>query len=304
MELIKLSLNNENKIPNDIVACIGEFDGVHIAHQKLIEEVVSISKKKQLKSAIITFDPHPDFVLKKKNDFTYITPLKDKISYVQSKYDLDYFIVINFSIELSQLPYIDFYNMFLKTLDTVVIGFDFRFGYRGLGNGSVLKELHDNVVVIEKIAINDEKIGSTNIIELLSNGKIQEVNKLLGRNYTLSGNVSLGSQIGNKIGYPTANIDIDENYCLLKQGVYAVNVIVDNKKHLGIANYGYNPSFNQVVKPRLEVNIFDFNEDIYSKYIEVEFLENIREELKFNSIDDFLIQIQKDCQYCITKYGG
>ena len=114
MELIKLNLNNENKIPNDIVACIGEFDGVHIAHQKLIEEVVSISKKKQLKSAIITFDPHPDFVLKKKNDFTYITPLKDKISYVQSKYDLDYFIVINFSIELSQLPYIDFYNMFLN----------------------------------------------------------------------------------------------------------------------------------------------------------------------------------------------
>ena len=303
MELIKLDLNN-NLLPKHIVACIGEFDGVHIWHQKLIEEVILISKQKHLSTAIVTFDPHPDFVLNKSNDFAYITPLDEKIKFIENKYNIDYLIVINFSNELSQLNYDQFYELFLSNIDTIVVGYDFKFGYKGLGNVSNLKQLHENVIVIDEIKYNNEKIGSRKILNLLSDGDIITANKLLGRLYKLSGIVSKGSQIGNKIGYPTANIEINENYTLLKKGVYAVRIKYNNKYYLGICNYGYNPSFNKIVKARLEVHIFDFNKDIYGELLEVEFIENIREEIKFPSIDDFLKQLKKDCDYCISNYGG
>jgi riboflavin kinase/FMN adenylyltransferase len=128
--------------------------------------------------------------------------------------------------------------------------------------------------------------------------------KLLGRLYKITGVVSKGSQIGNKIGYPTANINIDESYCLLKKGVYAVRIQYNNKYYLGICNYGYNPSFNKIIKPRLEIHIFDFNEDIYGEVIDVEFIENIRDEFVFPTVDDFLNQLKKDCDYCKNNYGG
>ena len=142
MELIKIDLQN-NKIPSNIVACIGEFDGIHLAHQKLIEEVEKISIEKNIPSSIITFDPHPDFVLNKNSDNTYITPLNEKIKFVNDNYNIDYFIVINFTEQLSKLPFDEFYDLFLKTINTIVIGYDFRFGYKGLGNESNLKKLHD-----------------------------------------------------------------------------------------------------------------------------------------------------------------
>lgn len=303
MELINVSIKN-NMMPQNIVACVGEFDGVHIGHQKLIEEVVRISKQKNIPSGIITFDPHPDFVLNKKTEFTYITPLEEKIKYIETMYNLDYFIIVNFDLEMSRLDYHDFYNLFLKNLDTIVVGYDFRFGFKGMGNVDVLNQLHKSVIVIDKIIFNDEKIGSKNIIKLLSLGDINTTNKLLGRLYKITGVVSKGSQIGNKIGYPTANINIDESYCLLKKGVYAVRIQYNNKYYLGICNYGYNPSFNKIIKPRLEIHIFDFNEDIYGEVIDVEFIENIRDEFVFPTVDDFLNQLKKDCDYCKNNYGG
>lgn len=303
MELIRLDLN-KSLLPKDIVACIGEFDGVHIGHQKLIEEVLFISNDKKLPSAIITFDPHPDFILNKNNDFTYITPLDEKIRLISEKYNLDYFIIINFSKELSQLNYDKFYELFLKDINTIVVGYDFKFGHKGLGNVNNLKQIHKNLIVVDEIKYNNEKIGSRKILSLLSEGDIISANKLLGRLYKLSGIVTKGSQIGNKIGYPTANIEINDNYSLLKKGVYAVRIKYNNNHYLGICNYGYNPSFNKIVKARLEVHIFNYNKDIYGELLEVEFIENIREEINFPSIDDFLIQLKKDCEYCVSKYGG
>jgi len=299
MELIKIDLQN-NKIPENIVACIGEFDGIHLAHQRLIEEVISIGKKKNIPSAIITFDPHPDFVLNKNSKKNYITPLSEKIRYINDNYALDYFIIIHFTEQLSKLTYEEFYNTFLKLINTIVIGYDFKFGNQGLGNQFNLKQLHNNVVVIEKINLNGEKIGSKQIINFLVDGKVIQANKILGRFYKIAGVVSLGSQIGSKIGCPTANINIDDDFCLLKKGVYAVRIKVKGNYYLGIGNYGYNPSFNKIIKPRLEVHIFDFNENIYNEYVEVEFIENIRDEKVFPSIDDFLTQIEQDSKYCKT----
>lgn len=302
MELIKLSLGNCN-VPSNIVACIGEFDGVHIAHQRLIEEVIKLGKSKNLKTGIITFDPHPDFILNKSYNEEYITPHNHKLD-ILNDYLIDYFIVIEFTKELSNLTYDLFYDKFLKGLNTIVIGYDFKFGNKGLGNSTVLKQMHNNVVVIDKISINDKKIGTQNIINCLKKGEVALANNMLGRFYKIKGTVIKGSQIGNKIGYPTANVDITEKYCVIKKGVYAVRVLLENKYYLGIANYGINPSFNEIEKPRLEVHIFDFNKDIYYENIDVEFLEYIRDEVKFNGVDEFLLQLNKDCNYCINKYGG
>ncbi len=304
MELIKIDLNNYNLIPKNIVACIGEFDGIHSAHQQLINKVIEISKIKKLPSSIITFDPHPDFVLNKNKVEEYVTPLIEKFNLVDEKYFLDYFIVISFTEELSKLPYQDFYNNFLKNINTIICGFDFRFGKFGQGNSNILKKLHENVVVIEKISYNDNKIGTTGIIDYLHQGNMKMVNLLLGRYYKVSGVVKEGSKIGKTMGYPTANLEITDKYCNVKNGVYVVKVDIENSFYLGIANYGYNPSFNKISKPRLEVHIFDLNENLYGKVMSVEFIEFIRDEKVFNSKEDFIKQLQIDCKYCLDNYGG
>ncbi len=304
MELIKVELNKNIIIPNNIVACIGEFDGVHVAHQKLIDEVIIIGNKKRLKKAFITFDPHPDVVLKKSTIEKYITPSEEKIKFIQNNYDFDYYIIINFTEELSQLSYIDFYNMFLKSINTIIVGYDFRFGFKGTGTAEVLKQIHSNVIIINQISYDNNKVGTQNIINCLLNGDVSTAYQLLGRFYKIVGKVKRGSQIGRTINYPTANIEISDKYCLVKKGVYAVRVKYNNLFYLGIANFGVNPSFNEISIPRLEVHIFNFDLDIYDEELEVEFIEFIRGEVVFPSKDDFKIQLSKDCNYCISKYGG
>ena len=165
MELIKVSFE-KNIIPENIVACIGQFDGVHIAHQALIEQVISIGKQKKLKTGIITFDPHPDFILNKTLKEEYITPFTEKKQIIE-KFNVDYLIVINFSYELSKLTYDEFYNKFLKKINTIVVGYDFKFGYKGIGNVDILKKMHNDVIVVDKITVNNNKVGTKNIINYL-----------------------------------------------------------------------------------------------------------------------------------------
>lgn len=306
MEIIKINLNNV-VLPNDLVACIGVFDGIHRGHQELIDKVMEIGNKENKKTAIVTFDPHPDFILNKSFENVYITPLDQKIKLIDKMYNIDYSIIVDFNDELASLSYLDFYNLFLKNFSKIIVGYDFRFGYKGNGNSYILKELHhDNVIIIDKIydEYSHEKIGTKQIIDYLKQGNIEKANYLLGYKYTITGKVIKGSQIGSKIGYPTANIEISDKYCYVKKGVYALNVKINNMNYLGIGNYGINPSFNKIINPRLEIHIFDFNKDIYGYNIEVEFIEFIREETVFPSVDLFLEQLKKDCKYCIEKYGG
>lgn len=306
MELINLDLNNI-EIPKNIVACIGVFDGVHLGHQRLIKSVEDKGKELNLKKAVITFEPHPDFILKKNNNEKYLTPLEEKRKIIEYYFDIDYFIVIKFNKELSKLSYIDFYNLFLKKINHIIVGYDFKFGYLGEGNIEKLQKLHSNCTIIDKVesGFNDEKVSSKLIIKLLNEGNICLVTKLLNnRFYRISGIVNHGSHIGTKIGFPTANLDVLTNYYLMKNGVYAVRINIKNKYFLGIANYGCNPSFNKIDKPRLEVNIFNFNEDIYNEMIDVEFMEFIREEICFNNVSEFISQLKKDIEYCNNKYGG
>lgn len=303
MELIKVKFN-ENKIPDGITACIGEFDGVHIAHQKLIEKTIQIGDEYNLKKGIITFEPHPDYVLNKNKEEKYITLLDEKIKYIEQNFNIDYFILIDFNLQLASLTYEKFFEMYLKNIKYLIVGYDFKFGKYGEGNIEKLKQIHNNVIVIDQINYENKKISSSLITNYLKNGNINLVNMLLGRPFSVVGTVSEGSKIGSSIGFPTANIWIDKKYCDIKKGVYACYGIIDNKKYLGICNYGVNPSFNKINSPRLETHFFDFDQNLYGKIIKIELIDFIREEAKFQSIDEFLIQLKKDINICKEKFGG
>ena len=164
-------------------------------------------------------------------------------------------------------------------------------------------QLHKNVCVVNCLEYNNKKIGSELIRQLLNKGNIKEVNYLLGRNYYVRGIVSGGSRIGRKIGYPTANISIDKEFQLFKEGVYAIIITIESIQYLGIANFGTNPSFNKVDAPRLEVFIFNFNSNIYNDNVKVELLEYIREEKTFKDKEEFKEELQNNCKYVEEKYG-
>ena len=296
MDVIKIY----NEIPklDNLVCAIGQFDGLHVAHLKLVEETLRIGKEKNLKTGLITFDPHPDFILNKQNNKTYLTPLENKIKLIESL-NLDYLIIINFTIEVASLDPSIFVNKYLTSLGVkeIVCGFDFKFGKFGKGRPNHIIEYSNNeinVTVIDEIKFNEEKIGTTQIKELLSVGKVDIVKELLGRYYSITSTVIKGSQIGSKIGVPTANLLIKEDFFDVLSGVYSVIVKVNNQKHLGVCNIGHNPSFNFQASKRLEIHIIDFNEDIYDEEVEVSFIKYIRGETVFKDIDLFKEQIKKD----------
>lgn len=306
MELINISINDYKKLNNlpleKMVTCAGEFDGIHIAHQELFNKTIENAKKNDLFSCVITFHPHPDYVLGLRNDFTYITPLDEKNKIIES-FGFDYLVLIEFSRELASLDYLSFYEMFLKRFKMLVVGFDFSFGFKGLGKVNDLIKLHQDVIVVKCLEYKAKKIGSELIRQMLLKGEIEEANYLLGRNYYITGVVLGGSKIGRTIGYPTANVQIDKEYQLFKEGVYAILITIKDTKYLGIANFGTNPSFNKVDSPRLEVFIFNFSDNIYNDEVKVELLDYVRAEIVFSSKEEFQKELSKNCEYVKEKYG-
>ena len=193
---------------------------------------------------------------------------------------------------------LDFINEFIvKTnIKHIICGFDFHFGKNGEGNFETLIQNEKNdyeVSVIKKQEYNHHKISSSYLKEALTNGDVELVEKLLGRYYCVSGKVVHGLKNGRKIGFPTVNIDAN-NYFLPKNGVYGVIIVIDGKRYLGMANLGYNPTFNVLTKVSLEVNIFDFDQDVYGKNVTVFFIKKIRYEKRFNSIDELINQLNQD----------
>jgi len=295
MELIKFDFNKNYNI-EDLVVALGEFDGLHLAHQTLINKTINFSKELNVKSAIISFDPHPDFVLKKRRNQGYITPLSVKAKSLE-ELGIDYFIVVPFTEEFGRRSPLDFEKNVLEkfNIKKIVVGFDYRYGYKGAGTTESLKEKYP-VFVLNRIDFLDHKMGSYEVRELLMAGEVEEVTKILGRFYNITGKVVSGNQVGQKIGIRTANVTLDEDYHRLKKGVYGVIVTIDGRKFLGVCNIGNNPTINYVQKPRLEVHILDFNEMIYDKIISVDFSVFIREERKFDNVDDLVFQINQDIE--------
>ncbi|MDY0074511.1 MAG: bifunctional riboflavin kinase/FAD synthetase [Acholeplasmataceae bacterium] len=276
----------QNKEPLTIT--IGNFDGLHLGHQQLIERVLSYPDTKH---GVMTFDPHPSSVLRRQ-PFRTLTQKDDKID-LFAKYPLDYAFIVTFDPSFSELR-IDQFIDFLRRISVrrIVIGRDARFAYRGEGTIAHLKK-YFFVDVVEDLVYNHTRVSTTYIKDFLSTGDLGSARKLLNRHYDIKGIVVHGNKIGNKLGYPTANIDYD-NYYLPKSGVYYVKVIIDNKLYHAMANIGNNPTLNFSFEKRLEIYILDFNQQIYGKKIDIIFMHYLREELKFRNKKELIEQLGKD----------
>tara|TARA_Y100000739_G_scaffold98487_1_gene84527 strand:- start:321 stop:1241 length:921 start_codon:yes stop_codon:yes gene_type:complete len=296
---MKIIKSNTIKIPksNFNITTIGSFDGIHLGHKKILQTITKSAKKNNGKSILITFWPHPRYVLKKNNDFKLLTSLDEKIKiFEENKIDILY--VIDFSLKFSKVSAYNFVkNILLDELKTncILIGYNNNFGKNREGNIKYLEQnkniFNIDVISIPKQSVDKISISSTKIREYLINGKIQSANQLLGRKYSINGKVVRGNGIGRKINFPTANIQINEPKKLLpKNGVYAVKVILNKKTYLGMLNIGYKPTIENK-KKTIEVNIFKFSKDIYNNKISIDFIKRIRNEKKFKNLNELKKQL-------------
>ncbi len=289
-----------HKIPiqDNIVSAIGYFDGLHLGHMALVKETLSISKTKGYKSALMTFDHQPGYILGYLKEEKYLSSMLDRKEILE-QLGIDYLFIIDFSKDVAKLTPEKFIQKYLfnVSIKHLVCGFDFRFGYKNQGDASYLLEYPDiDISVIDEVIYNNIKISSSRIRQCLDLGKIKEANILLGRNYTITGKIIKGRQIGRTIGFATANVDYN-NYYLPKRGVYVVKTYIHNQEYMGMCNIGLNPTFSELSYYSLEVNILDFNEDIYGEYLKVEFYDIIREEKSFANRQGLIDQLIHDQQY-------
>lgn len=299
---MKIIKSNTIQIPksNYNVATIGSFDGIHLGHKKILQTITKTAKKNNGKSILITFWPHPRYVLNKNNNLKLLTSLKEKVKIFKEN-KIDYLYIIDFSISFSKVSAKKFVeNILLEKLKTncVLIGYNNHFGKNKEGNINYLEKNKNvfgiDIISISKQSIDKISISSTKIREYLSNGKIQSANKLLGRKYSISGKVVKGNGIGRKINFPTANIEINEPKKILpKNGVYVVEVYVNKKTYLGMLNIGYKPTIKNE-KKTIEVNIFKFSEDIYNNKISINFIKRLRNEKKFENLNELKKQLKID----------
>lgn len=304
MELIKLNHPHEfdkHDFPAMVMA-LGYFDGVHLGHQQVIKEAKKVADIMGHKSAVMTFDPHPSVVLGKSvQHIEYITPLDKKTEVIESL-GVDYLFVVHFSLEFSSLLPQEFIDQYIIGLNVrhVVAGFDYSYGKMGKGTMETIQFHSRNqfeFTVVSKLATpNEEKISSTLIRTLLRDGRVESMPELLGRFYSTKGVVVHGDKRGRTIGFPTANVQMDDQYILPPTGVYAVRIQIGEVWHEGVCNVGYKPTFNKDKKdkPSVEVHIFDFNQEIYGELAQVEWHVRLRSERKFEGIEQLVSQIEKD----------
>lgn len=303
MDIIKVDYKSILKFDEKVVGILGQFDGLHIGHRTLIAKGQEIAKAENGKVAILTFDPHPDYVLKKRDYNGYLTPLSHKLALLE-ELGVDIVVLIHFDLNLSQMEPEEFHKRFLSSIETIVVGTDYRYGFRGKGNTETLRASGKNVVAVDLITHNNQKVGSNTIRELLSEGAVDEIAMLLNHYYAIYGVVSHGAKVGRTLGIRTANVNLVEEYQVIRKGVYLVYVTLNNKKYHGVCNIGNNPSINTVEKMRLEVHILDFEAEIYGEDICIEFIKRVRDEIFFPSKEELIKQIQADIKYARDFFQG
>ena len=292
------SFKKINTLKNSVVS-IGMFDGVHLGHASVINRVIAIAKEKNIKSIIITFSNSPVSYFSKDNIDLQITTSKEKIELFR-KTQLDYLFVIEFNDYIANLIPSTFMNDILISLFKVsymVFGYDNHFGKNREGTFKYITKNFKDIKAELIIASKKDRItiSSTRIKEEIVNGNIINANKLLGHPYKISGKVVKGMQLGRKLGFPTANITYDNNEKILpKNGVYYTVTIIKEKKYISITNIGIKPSVQETNCISIETHILDFNQSIYGQNITIVFIDRIRNEIKFNHINDLIDQITKD----------
>ena len=298
------SIDQYNESKSSVVT-IGTFDGIHKGHQKIINKVINASKQNNLSSVVLTFFPHPRIILNKYNDIKMIDTLDEKIEHLE-KIGIDHLIIHPFDRNFSLLSAEQFIREYLVEklkLKHIIIGYDHRFGKGREASVSDLKEYSSefNFIVEEIDAQEIEKIAisSTKIRNSINQGDLETTKKYLGRFFSLTGKVVKGDGLGKQIDYPTANILIEEDYKIIpKDGVYYIRTTIDNKLYNGMMNIGHRPTIGNKAKS-IEVNLFNFDMDIYDKVISVDVVVKIRDEKKFSSINALKAQLAKDEEHCL-----
>lgn len=282
-----------------LVVTIGTFDGVHTGHRKIIGKLKDAAQKIEGESAILTFNPHPRTVLFPDSNQVCLNTNEEKAELLRQT-GIDNLIVHPFTREFSLLSSDQFIRDYLvKQLNTkyLVVGFDHHFGKDRQGNFASLKETGDELgFQVEEISVEESdnhKISSTRIRQALLDGNVKVANDLLGYEYMISGTVVKGKQLGRTIGYPTANIFHENGKLIPKNGVYAVSVVHSGQTYNGMMNIGTRPTVNGTDRS-VEVNIFDFSKDIYGEKIRVHMVDRLRDEKKFDGIENLKLQIAED----------
>ncbi len=288
---------------------LGNFDGIHLAHKELINTLVDECIKRDLPSMIYTFTEHPVNVLSS-NKIKIISTMEKKTAILEGM-NVDFLTLCQFNQTFADMEAVDFVKDILVKryhVKLVIIGFNYHFGYKGLGDVNLLKNMGKEygfeVISLDPIYFQGEIISSSNIREKIKNGDMIGTKKLLGKYYSMNGRVEYGNRIGTVMGFPTANIIPLRDYALPKYGVYYTNTIVDGKRYESITNLGFNPTIAEGKKVIIETHIFDFSGWLYGKEIEVIFKQFIRNEQKFDNFEQLKEQVLLDISVVKKIYGG
>jgi riboflavin kinase / FMN adenylyltransferase len=285
------------------VVTLGNFDGVHLGHQKIFARVKEEARRLNGRAVVITFEPHPLKILLPEKCPPLLSPLRKKLLLLE-KSGIDVVLCIPFSMSFSEISPAEFVrDMLIAKIGAkkVIVGYNYHFGKGKGGDVRTLRELCEpegvEVEVVQALTVEQTSVSSSKIRELIREGRVEEASKLLGRDYPIIGKVVVGKKRGRSLGFPTANLEIsDELYP--RTGVYAVEVVWNGQHYEGVANVGFNPTFSpQAGAFSLEVYILDFTEDLYGQEIQVRFKKRIRDEQRFDSAAKLIDRIQKDIEW-------
>jgi len=290
----------EKPLENPVLT-IGNFDGVHRGHLALFEKVKERAQAINGVSVVMTFEPHPIKIMKPGNGPPLITLIKQKLSLI-SNVGIDVIFCIPFTREFASISAQNFIQNLLVDkigIKEIVVGYDYTFGHKRQGDITLLKEMGDKigfkVHVLGPVHIDDTPVSSTSIRKLVQKGQISEAKKFLGRDYQIAGSVITGANRGGKLlGFPTANLEPTDEL-IPKRGVYAVTVLMDDKTYNAVTNIGYNPTFGDNALS-VETHLLDFSKDVVGKTIRINFIQRLRDEKTFGSVDELTEQIDQDVQ--------
>lgn len=280
---------------------LGSFDGIHKGHLALINKSIELAKKNDSLSMVYTFKNHPRTLINKKEAPKLIMNLDEKMSELKDL-GVNLSVFVEFTKDFMSLEPREFINNLIEIYNVkgIVVGFNYRFGYKNKGDVNFLKELTASkgieLHIIDPFTYNDEVVSSTRIRKSIADGEMEDAYNMLNRYFSLNGEVVGGKRIGRTINFPTANMDVDKKVVLPKIGVYYTNVEVDRKIYKGITSVGNNPTVNGK-NITVETHILNFDEDIYGKKIKLYFISKIRDEKKFNSLEELKNQLVKDKKF-------
>ena len=292
---------------------IGFFDGVHLGHQQIIRETIRHAEQHEALALVITFDQHPNVVVAPARVPPLIYSLDQKLAAISSL-DVDTLLLLHFDRPFSEQPAEDFIknlNKDLGGIESICVGANFSFGCGRKGNVDLLKqlgaELNFSVHGLAAVSLDGKAVSSTRIREALQAGELDQASQMLGRAYSLAGSVIRGDGLGRKLGFPTANLNV-QGLALPPTGVYAVHAIVEGKRHRAVVNIGFRPTLqNPTPQLRVEAHLLEFDADLYGKVVELVFVEKLRDERKFSGLEDLRQQIQKDileAQNRVLRFAG